>query len=349
MIKKLLFLLLPTIFYAQIPAYYSSIDFSQTGENLKVQLATLITNTHTTMLPYTASTLDTWDVIQQTDQDPNVPANVLLVYGYDDTDAETNNDRSRNKTLMGTSSCIGYWNREHTFPQSLSNPPMDTSIPGVSTDVHHVRASDCQFNSTRSNKIYDDGAGVATSVTTNTWYPGDEWKGDVARMMMYLYVRYGNVTPAATVGAGSRSYSPLNDMPNIFLEWNTEDPVSQFEMNRNNILQTVQGNRNPFIDNPYLATIIWNGPAAVDSWGVLTSDNFTLANNLIYPTITSDIIYIRNNENIVYKYSVYNTLGQLVSANTTTETIDLSNNAKGIYFVNLESDNKTKSYKVILN
>ena len=69
-------------------------------------------------------------------------------------------------------------------------------------------------------------------------------------------------------------------------------------MNRNNILNTIQGNRNPFIDNPYLATIIWNGPQATDTWGVLSTDEYTLSNNLIYPTITKDYIYINNGDEI---------------------------------------------------
>jgi len=72
MLKKILFLLVPSLFYAQIPAYYASIDFSQTGDNLKNQLTTLITNTHTTNLPYTASGVtDTWDALYQTDLNPN--------------------------------------------------------------------------------------------------------------------------------------------------------------------------------------------------------------------------------------------------------------------------------------
>jgi endonuclease I len=77
---------------------------------------------------------------------------------------------------------------------------------------------------------------------------------------MYMYVRYPSQSIATTVGAGSTTYSV--DMPNVFLDWNAADPVSQYELNRNNILNTIQGNRNPFIDNPYLATVIWNGPTA---------------------------------------------------------------------------------------
>lgn len=78
---KLLFLLLVPFFcLAQIPAYYNTIDFSKTGDNLKTQLTTLITNTHIINLPYTATgTTDVWDALSQTDLDPNNSNNVLLI------------------------------------------------------------------------------------------------------------------------------------------------------------------------------------------------------------------------------------------------------------------------------
>lgn len=333
MLKKILFLLVPSLFYAQIPAYYSSIDFTQTGDYLKNQLTTLITNTHTTNLPYTATGVtDTWDALYQTDLNPNNSNNVLLVYGWDDTDTDTDitNDYSRAKTSScHTSSCSGLWVREHVYPRSI----------------------DSDRNNSRSNRKFEEGSGINMSYITlaGNWYPGNEWKGDIARMIMYMYVRYPSQCLPNNVGVGSSSYSNYGDMPNVFLDWNAQDPVSQYEMNRNNILNTLQGNRNPFIDNPYLATIIWNGPQATDTWGVLSSDEYTLSNNLIYPTITKDYIYINNSENKTYNYTIYNTLGQSIATNTTSHSIDLSGNSKGIYFISLQSENKTKSYKVILN
>ena len=121
---KLLALLFPFLCWSQIPAYYATIDFSQTGDNLKNQLTSLITNTHTTILPYTASsTTDTWDALYQTDLNPNNTNNVLLVYGWNDTDSEITNDLSRDKTFScHTSSCSGLWVREHIYPRSLGTP-----------------------------------------------------------------------------------------------------------------------------------------------------------------------------------------------------------------------------------
>jgi len=265
---KLFFLLFSIISFAQIPTYYSSIDFTQTGNVLKTQLATLITTTHTNQLPYTSSATDVWDALQSGDLNPTNASQVLLIYGYNDIDAIYKNDRLDVVTNICSSTCpTGSWNREHCYALSLGTPALVTSSPGPGTDAHHIRASDVTFNSDRGNRLYTDGEGDAGPVST-FWYPGDEWKGDIARMMMYMYVRYDTRCLATNVGSGLTTYNP--DMPDIFLEWNEEDPVSDFERNRNNVLQSIQGNRNPFIDNPYLATRIWGGPQAPDNWNTLS-------------------------------------------------------------------------------
>lgn len=271
-------LLLGYSLFGQIPAYYSSIDFTQTGNALKNQLATLITTTHTNQLPYSSSQPDVWDALQAGDVTPNDPTKVFLIYGYDDFDAIFKNDRTDLVTNICSGSCpTGSWNREHCYAQSLATPALTTSTPGPGTDAHHIRASDVTFNADRGNRLYADGEGDAGFVGSN-WYPGDEWKGDIARMMMYMYVRYNTRCLATNIGVGPTTYSV--DMPDIFLEWNEEDPVSQFEINRNNTIQSFQGNRNPFIDNPYLATLIWGGPQAPDSWNELSCPNTTTWNGV---------------------------------------------------------------------
>jgi endonuclease I len=338
---KLVFLFLFPIFcIAQIPAYYSSIDFNQTGNNLKSQLSTLITNTHTTKLPYTASTTDTWDALYQTDLNPSNTNNVLLVYGWNDTDSDYINDYSRAKTLScHTSSCGGLWVREHVYPRSLGTP--DLGFENAGSDAHNLRAIDSDRNGDRSNRIFETSPSSSMSYITSSgnWYPGDEWRGDVARMIMYMYVRYPSQCVATSVGAGSTSYSV--DMPNIFLDWNAQDPVSQYELNRNNILNTLQGNRNPFIDNPYLATIIWNGPQATDNWGLLE--------NKIYPTLVTDHRIIINNSDERFTFKIYNSIGQLANYTFTPYLIDLSNNPKGTYFIVFQfKDQSTTTFKIII-
>ena len=274
--KYLLLLLITSCSFAQIPTYYSSIDFTQSGNTLKTALANLITTTHTTQIQYTATTTDVWDALQAGDKNPNNASQVLLIYGFNDVDAIYKNDRIDDVTNICSTSCpTGAWNREHCYALSLGTPALVTSSPGPGTDAHHIRAADVTFNADRGNRLYADGEGDAGTVGIY-WYPGDEWKGDIARMMMYMYVRYNTRCLATNVGSGPTTYNV--DMPNIFLEWNEEDPVSQFEKTRNNVLQGIQGNRNPFIDNPYIATMIWGGPQSPDTWNTLTCPTTTTWN-----------------------------------------------------------------------
>ena len=266
--SKLFFLFFSIIGFSQIPAYYSSIDFTQSGTSLKTQLGNLISTPHTTNLSYTPGV---WIALKETDLNPNNSANIFLIYGFNDFNASVIDDRNRGKDNNGGN--VGDWNREHCYPKSLGNPDLGTSGPGA--DAHHLRASDVQFNNQRGNRKYADSEGDAQAVGS-FWYPGDEWKGDVARMMMYMYVRYGNQCLATVVGTGTTTYS--SEMPDIFLEWNEEDPVNFYERNRNDILEGMQGNRNPFIDNPYLATKIWGGPQAPDEWNTLSCPTSTTWN-----------------------------------------------------------------------
>jgi len=238
--------------YAQVPSYYNDTDISVSGQVLKANLSTLVTETQTTELSYTPGV---WDALKQTDLNPIDPDLVFLIYGYDDTDADITNDRTRSKDMNGGNN--GDWNREHSYPRSLGNPNLGSEGPGA--DAHHLRASDVQFNGVRANRPYIDDTGNAKPINGG-FYPGDEWKGDVARMMMYMYIRYGDRCLPNVVGLGNSSFDP--EMRDIFLEWNAEDPVSQVEVNRNVLLEGIQGNRNPFIDNPAFATAIWGGPLA---------------------------------------------------------------------------------------
>ena len=179
------FLLAPFMLVAQIPQYYSNVDFNLAGDGLKVELSSLLLDTHTNLIPYTSSNTDTWDVLRISDLVEANSSNVLLIYGYDDSDSSTNNDRTRDIYSNQSSNCIGYWNREHVFAKSLANPSLVTNQPGPGTDVHNLRAADCQMNSSRNNRLFVSGSGNS-GISGSYFYPGDEFKGDVARIIMYM-------------------------------------------------------------------------------------------------------------------------------------------------------------------
>lgn len=268
-------------FYGQIQPFYNDLDFTKTENELFIELSNKLIDTHTA-IPYTSSSTDVWDVLKQVDEDPDNASNVLLIYGFNDTDGIVDTDRSRNKNLQDSGGGDpGRWNREHVFAKSLANPSLETGEPGPGTDVHNLKPADSERNSDRSNRKFTDGSGNSGIVSSNGgWYPGDEWKGDVARIIMYMYLRYNGTgaqisqTQCLPINSGiGEALANDPNMIDLFLNWNIDDPVSEFENQRNDYIETVQGNRNPFIDNPYLATLIWGGVNAEDKWNLNNSSD----------------------------------------------------------------------------
>ncbi|WP_196892562.1 endonuclease [Aureivirga marina] len=300
--QLLFFILLITQFcvFAQVPAYYNNVNVDATGTTLKNALASKITSTHHTNLSYTPGV---WNALRQTDLDPSNSSKVLLIYGYNDFDSDFHNDRTRGKNDYGGGQDV--WNREHVYPKSLGTPNLGTS--GAGADAHNLRPADANKNSTRGNRKFVDNSGTSRIINGN-WYPGDEWKGDVARMIMYMYLRYGNRCLPKNVGVGSSASSDSN-MLQLFLEWNAEDPVSPLELQRNPVLEGLQGNRNPFIDNPAFATAIWGGPQAEDRFGSGTTN----------PTPSGDDLFISE----YVEGSSNNKAIEIV--NKTGNTVNLSN------------------------
>jgi endonuclease I/chitodextrinase len=328
--KQLLFLFISLYSIVLIgqQAYYNDVNLNLTGISLRDALAAKIISTHTNNLFYS----DIWDASMITDVNPVNPSEVLLIYGWENgSDGDGTNDRERGINNNGGS--VGQWNREHTYANSLGTPDLDqggTDGPPYA-DAHNLRPCDTQRNSSRGNKLFIDGSGNSGAVGSG-WYPGDEWKGDVARMMMYMYLRYDTRTLPSNVGIGDNSGTP-DDMIDLFLQWNAEDPVSTIEVQRNdyhgNTSNTfAQGNRNPFIDNPRLATRIWGGPEAEDIWGIYTNTDTeapTVPMNLATSNITTfsiDLSWDASTDNVgVSSYEIYVDGNLHAEVSTTNYTI----------------------------
>ena len=338
-----LLLSLQTLF-AQQP-YYNDVDLPLTGQDLYFALQQKIENASSSF-----NYGDTRDSMKITDEDPENNNNVLLLYGYDDSGSCTT-DRSRNKNDYGGSSC--QYNREHTFARSNANPSMgnvDNGTTGIGADPHNIRPTDQQMNNNRGNKKFADGSGNAGDVGSGYWYPGDEWKGDVARIMMYMYTRYGDRCKPSLNGNGALQGS--TQMLQVYLQWNAEDPVTDFEDQRNPYLENNYGNRNPFIDNPYLATLIWGGPAAEDRWGLIGTEEFNAETIAIYPNPTSEIIWVNDNTSFtVDNYSVYDISGRRILFNTfnsSEKKVDVSNLNSGVYLLELVSSERSITKKIVV-
>nr|WP_063754339.1 endonuclease [Streptomyces sp. NRRL S-1813] len=219
----------------------------KTGQELKDSLHRIISSTQTGKLTYS----QVWDALKDTDQDPANSANVILLY----------TGRSQSKTANGSNP--DDWNREHVWAKSHGDFGTDT---GPGTDIHHLRPADVSVNSTRGNKDFDNGGtevGEAPGNYTDddSFEPRDEVKGDVARMILYMAVRYDggdgfpDLEPNDQVGNGSQ---PHIGRLSVLKQWSKEDPPNAFEQHRNQVIfDKYQHNRNPFIDHPEWVDAIW--------------------------------------------------------------------------------------------
>lgn len=362
-IISLLTLAISGVVLAQSPevaTYYQGVDFNLNGLALKNQLANKITSTHESgrILIYN----QTWDALKITDANSNNTSQVVLLYGWENgTDNDYTNDLYRNNTLQDPGREGEFWNREHTYARSLGTPNLETNSGGISglapnADAHHLRAADKERNANRGNLLFAAGSGNSKTVSGG-WYPGDQWKGDVARMMMYMYVRYGTRCLPTNVGVGSPANTP-DAMIDLFLNWNAQDPVSEIEIQRNNYLANAnnefgQGNRNPFIDNPYLATKIWGGTPAQDTWGTLSLNPAEpiVYKVKIYPNPSNGNFVIQSQE-VIKKVIIYNLSGQIIqnkNTNETTKQFQVTDLSTGVYLVSVETNSYKETRKIVIN
>ncbi|WP_197527827.1 endonuclease [Posidoniimonas polymericola] len=221
--------------------YYSAA--TGTGAQLKSQLHNIIDG-HTD-IGYNA--LRT--ALQVTDEDPDNPGHILLVYD------RTSLDLSRIGGSLSGWDNGNSWNREHTWPRAHG---VDSSGPDNS-DLHNHRPSDPQINSDRGNFNFGgayggQSYGIVSDAGTK-WYPGDADAGMIARQEFYMAVRYDGSDSATTdleLAAGDPSGSLLGDL-NRMIEWHFAAPADAFERRRNELIYGYQNNRNPFIDHPEFA------------------------------------------------------------------------------------------------
>jgi len=244
--------------------YYANANAAN-GDNFR---SALITDISKNQKQFTYS--EVWTALTYTDEDPNNSSNIILLYS----------GRSIAKKDNGSgaaSSNPDFWNREHVWPKSHGFP--EQSQRGY-TDIHHLRPADISINSSRGNKDFEIGGDPLTespenSTTESTWEPRNEVKGDIARMTFYMDVRYDTGTDATMpdlilVDEVGTQTSTLSDGVGklaklcTLLEWNAVDPVSTFEIERNNTIYEYQGNRNPFIDHPEWVERIYSNVCAVN-------------------------------------------------------------------------------------
>ncbi len=242
----------------QIPEGYYNGTENLSGEDLQWTLYNIIKDHK--IFPYTASTTDVWDILKETDQDTVNPANVICIYsGKSVNAAQEYNDGNG-------------WTREHVWAKSRGDFGTE---PGPGTDVHHLRPEINDMNSYRSNRWFANCSVpvMLNNVTTGCFIdakkfifkPRPEVMGDVARMIFYMATRYKgkngepNLTVIDYIPVDNYTKDPIHALLTDLLEWHHLDPVDDWERRRNDIIYyQYQNNRNPFIDYPEFADLIWN-------------------------------------------------------------------------------------------
>ena len=154
------------------------------------------------------------------------------------------------------------WHREHVWPNSrLGIPRVSDSSRNQGSDLHNLRAITPSVNSSRGDRYFNEGSGSNHTTPNGGYYPGDDHRGDVARILFYMATMYDFLTLTDDdLEDTSNHYTPEGAMMgklSLLLLWHREDPVDDFERQRNQVIYEFQGNRNPFIDQPAYVHLIW--------------------------------------------------------------------------------------------
>ena len=330
--------LISSISYGQIPAgYYNTATGS--GYTLKTQLSNIIDNHNDQGYNAIDGFMSSYDLDNYYETGSNT---ILDIYSENPTSNDPytftpGNDECGNYSQEGD--C---YNKEHVIPQSVfsSNTPMQS-------DAHQLLPTDGRVNGFRGNypfgRVNDNNlasqsgisnptqngsklganlnSGYSAGYSGTVFEPIDEFKGDIARIYFYFITRYENQVSnwgSFAMFDGSSDQVLQTTFLSILLEWHSNDSVSQKEIDRNNnIYYNHQNNRNPFVDHPEYASMIWNP--------VTDTEAPTAATNLIAsnPTTNSiDLSWTAGTDNTaVTSYDIYVDGTNTVSTSNTSITV----------------------------
>ena len=339
--KILLLILLFSISLYLNADYYDSV-INLTGDNLFYGLRSLISNNTNT------SYNESKEVLFQTLD--NFGGYVTCVYTGQEYNVGYNYNGSSNP------------NTEHTYAQSWFN---GTDTAKKKSDLHHLFITNSVVNSSRGNYPFDV---VANHNTANVYYsythrqsyrgnnaqnrmvfePADEFKGNIARALLYFYTRYNGE---------SLIQQNVNMLPTLLI-WHSFDPPDNAELTRNTGVYNYQNNRNPYVDHPEFVGKIWGGDAVSDDVYLSIPELYI---NAVYPNpfVSEIAITISTKKSTPLTTSVYNMKGQLLYKNTQIMTsgdskilwngLDLQGKKSpaGIYIINVQSGNNQAVKKVL--
>lgn len=324
-------------------SYYANLE-GLSGSALKQALQDIIANPS---VVHAHNYGDIVDILKEADRNPLNGSQVWMMY--------VESPRSKLDYQLGSSN-VGVWNREHIWPQSRGGfadatssfadgitvwaPTGPDDIIAGHADAHHIRAEDGSENTSRSNRDYgSDYNGPSGNLGS--------WRGDVARALFYMAVRYNGLT----LVEGNPVDTTLGQMGDLtsLLNWNQVDPADDFEMHRNNYIYTWQNNRNPFIDYPQLANYIF-GSQYGQAW------SFALQNAQnehpkvgVYPNPASEVLYIKGIAQTA-SIKISTLLGAVVLQTTIQphESVAIDTLATGMYQVEINAPEGIQYCKLLI-
>lgn len=364
--------------------YYNEIetqilDFGESCSDLKTTIYQAIRDHDA--IPYTDTEFDVWDSHYHTDQRLNDNGTRYIIwdmYSDNPNGAEPYEHLVFEDQDFGSSNSSegAFYNREHSFPKSWWGGSQETV---QFSDIHMVIPADKGVNSERlnypygntNNPFFTSQNGCRLGNSSSAGYSGvvfepiDEYKGDVARMSLYMAVRYQNVIDqwenfqsSGDAALSGNEYIPFEDWQmNLLLDWHENDPVSQKEIDRNNAVFAIQNNRNPFIDHPEYAGYIWGntqGENCDDLVQIVDSDDIQISQNKVYPN-PSDQYWILDLSQPISaedfnRVQLFDAKGRLIavkkSLNNTELHISNVDLVPGVYYLRIDSAIPAKVIKL---
>jgi endonuclease I len=342
---------------AQPPAGYYDTAIGKSGETLRLALHTIIRN-HTSL-----SYSDLWTAFHTTDVLPDNPDIIWDMY-------------SNCNFTYAADQCVNYnkecdcYNREHSMPKSW----FDDQYP-MYTDLFHLYPTDGWVNGKRSNFPFgevgnvtytgNNGSKLGTArsglgYSGTVFEPVDEYKGDFARTYFYMTTRYRDKQLDHDNGSAMLSGSRLKGWAvQMLIRWSNEDSVSEKEINRNNAVYALQHNRNPFIDYPELARLIW-GADSINSFqpndggdDTIHTDSsaiagMNLSQAMLYPNPATRQLNVTMPVHSKANIVIYNAMGEAMrhaQMNGYSIIIELTGLPAGLYLLKMSEQKQTQIYK----
>lgn len=245
------------------------------------------------------------------------------------------------------------WNREHSLPASWFNNAAPTF-----TDIVNLVPADALVNNRKSNNPFGKvgsatftsqngsklGSSSTSGISGTVFEPIDAYKGDFARIMLYMITRYEDSLSKWGGADAARVLSPdvflgyKREYLNLLLQWHEQDPPSQKERDRNNATQIFQGNRNPFVDRPEFAKRIWNtSPEDCARFTVNVFERVYADISLFPNPVINSYLYMSGMNYTGARYMIFDISGRSVASGILQQTaIPVEMLEKGSYILIIE-------------